>query len=90
MTILFQALLVLGLVLLIAFVTLIPLILWTRFQEADKPSWQLIGIFILLLLFPPLAALVTFIYCLNIIITHKARLKKKYAESSEPTRANTD
>jgi uncharacterized membrane protein len=77
-----EVLLLLGIVFLYVFLTLIPLLLWTVCQEAPRPGWQLIpiGLLWLVLALAPVAAIVTLIYCLNIIITHRARVKTKRRE----------
>lgn len=73
----------------LVFVTLLPLIVWTFCQEAPRPSWQLAVVFVLCLLFLPVGVLFVIIYVLNIIITHKAKIRSK-RESLDSERAPSE
>lgn len=74
---LFQTAFILLMISFVIFVTLSPLIVWSFCQEAKRPSWQLIFVFIFSALLLPLGVLVSIILILNIIITHKARTRTK-------------
>ncbi|RUO36764.1 hypothetical protein CWE13_07900 [Aliidiomarina shirensis] len=67
---------------LLIFLTLLPLLVWSFCQEAPRPSWQLAIAFILCLFLPTLGVLFVLIYVLNIVITHKARVRNKLKVSN--------
>lgn len=62
--------------------TLAPLWVWTHFQNASQPGWQLIPLYILVAFYSPVGEIAVIFYCLFIVITHKARTKRHVASES--------